>query len=242
MKTEKYLNKIWPLIILALVVIAVAILFLIPTILKIISVDRDLKTIKQKAGLMAKKYDELSRIDKDDMYGKVQKINYYLPSNKDVSILLDTMNSLTSETGLFFESMSLVPGDISTASAAVKKTSDNGLSSMDVLISLSGDFKALTNFIKKSKSVSPLILIKSISVSRKLKVADTTVTRPFLYEIVVSTYFQPLPKTLGGASEPIKVLNEEERAFLDKLAAPPVGAEVVEENFRGTKVDPFSKF
>lgn len=217
-------------------------MFLVPTVLKIFSVEEDLKKIKQKALIMSKKYDDLSKIDRDDIYRKTQKINYYLPSAKDVSILLDTMNTLTSETGLFFESLSLVPGDISTASAAVKKTSESGLSNMDVSISLSGDFKSLTNFIRKAKSVSPLVYIKSIKASRKLKVADVTVTRPFSYEIVVATYFQPLPKTLEGASEPIKVLNEEEKAFLDKLSAPVSGTGETESDFKGTKTDPFSRF
>lgn len=236
------MKKVWPLLILALVFIAVAVLFLVPTILKIFSVNEDLTRIKQKAGIMSKKYDDLSKIDRDDIIRKTQKINYYLPSAKDVSILLDTMNSLTNETGLFFESMSLVPGDISTQSSALKKTSTSGLSNMDVSISLSGDFKSLKNFIRKTKSVSPLVHIKSIKASRKLKVADVTVTRPFSYEVVVVTYFQPLPKALEGASEPIKILSEEENAFLDKLSAPVSGAGVAEGDFKGTKVDPFSRF
>lgn len=232
----------WPLLILGLVFILLSVVFLVPTIMKIIKVNNDLEVIKKKAGQMAKKYDDLSKIDRNDITEKTQKLNYYLPSSKDVSILLDTVNSLTAETGIFFETMSLAPGEISTPSAAVKKTSTEEISPMDISLTLSGDFKSLVNFIKKAKSASPVIRVRNISVLHKLNVLDLEVSRPYSYSIVVTTYFQALPKALEGVAVPIKVLSDEENILLESLSVPPKSTGIVNDTFRGTKTDPFSKF
>ncbi len=130
-----------------------------------------LKQIKQKSTeleALTSKVSILSQLDPNVLQQRVVWIDKALPPRKDILLYLTSIDGLSRELGLTFGGLTLVPGDITeaSASASAKKTAKAaGLQNLETEIKMRGSEENVYAFLRKVEEVLPLMQIGDIKVS-----------------------------------------------------------------------------
>ena len=122
--------------------------------------SNELESLSNKVSL-------LSKLDRAVLESRVQTLDRALPPRKDVLLYLSSVDGLSSELGLTFGGLSLVPGDLTeaTGSAIKKQAKIPGLQSLETEIKLRGSKENVYSFLRSIEDVLPLMQIKDIKVS-----------------------------------------------------------------------------
>lgn len=242
MKIKYSLNTLMPIILFSAVAVSVVVLFLAPSIFKAVKTYQELTDLRKKILVLSSKSEVLEKINLDDLKDKEGRINYYLPSNKDVSILMDSISMMTSQTGIAFESMNLAPGELATPSA---KLAEKDFLTLEVSITLSGDMPSFIKFINNMGKASPVVKIETVIVSKNIQLTGLSSAKPYRFDVVLVTYYKPISGSMGTISEQVKSLSDKDSKYLMTLPISPFGKgseDVGEVNYNKGRADPFSRF
>ena len=125
-----------------------------------------IKTKSTELESLTAKVSVLSKLDLNVLKDRVVVLDAALPPRKDVLLYLTSIDGLSSELGLTFGGLSLVPGDITESTDSAKKTTNaGGLQSLETEIKIRGSQENAYTFLRTIESVLPLMQIKNIKVS-----------------------------------------------------------------------------
>ena len=125
-----------------------------------------IKTKSSEAEALKIKVSILSKLDSAVLQERVSVLDNALPPRKDVLLYLSAINGLSSEVGLKFGGISLVPGEISEGDEkGAKSTKSTGLQSLETEIKMRGGEASVYAFLRKIEEVLPLMQIKDIKVA-----------------------------------------------------------------------------
>ncbi len=133
-----------------------------------------------------------------------------LPPEKDVFLILSTIKGLSLQSGIELKSFDFIPGEISTPSTNSGSLSSN-VSHLPLRANFSGSWGAIKAFLNKVESVSPLMQIEKVSLSRN---------EENFYEanLIINTFFLNIPSTLGSIETPLPIISIEEEKIYEQLS------------------------
>lgn len=175
-----------------------------------------LSKTKEEAELSTK-VSMLSGLDPTILQERMVIIDKALPPTKDVVLYLSTIDGLSRELGLTFNSIKLVPGDVTTGSneagaAAEKRSIPTGLSSLETEITISGSKDRIYSFLRMVEESLPLMQIKDI----KISVSEGEQVTLSLQLGMLWASFDP-----GTVTGQITLFNQKEEEYFQKLAGYP---------------------
>lgn len=175
---------------------------MIPNIKKSREIFEGKQLLKQKLIKLEKKNSLILSIDERNLKDNYVKLNYIIPQNKDYSLLFTTLDSLQEKSGIAITRTDFELGTVSTSSAFLKKSANNEDFSIPVTLEVIGSFDQVQIFLSQLSDLSGrLITVDQI----KLQFTDFTVVKA---AITGKTYFNPLPKTIGGVETPLPEFNQ----------------------------------
>lgn len=232
-KEKKIFQKeyLFPVLV-GLVIVFILSRFTFPQVEQILEARRELKREKGQLEQLIKKATDLERLDEETLKNNFEITQKALPSEKDISGLLFTINRLRNEATISSGKFQIRPGVISTPSAtpslatsspatpsagktktgpqAVQKERSQTLASLNFKLSLSGGFVALRNFLEKIKGISPLLVVSSLDFSQKEEEIKA--------DLGVVFHYQFLPSFLGKIDDALPVLTEKDKEILAQIS------------------------
>jgi Tfp pilus assembly protein PilO len=174
---------------------------------KVIRVNKQQKTELNK---LEEKLQILEGIDKNLITDRVKKMEMVFPSDKPIVELLSSLSQLSAKHGLSFGGVSLSPGALTD-----EKKGETDLSDLTFSFEVGGEFNSVLKFLRELENTGPLMKIDKIGLTIKTNplLENTMITA----DIDVSAFYQPAPKSLGGISQPVKLLSRSEEAILSRL-------------------------
>lgn len=176
---------------------------------KVIRVNKQQKTELNK---LEEKLQILEGIDKNLITDRVKKMEIVFPSDKPIVELLSSLSQLSAKHGLSFGGVSLSPGSLTD-----EKKGETDLSDLTFGFEVGGEFNNVLKFLRELENTAPLMKIDKVGLTIKtnplLGIINTMVTA----DIDVSAFYQQAPKSLGGISQPVKLLSRSEEAILSRL-------------------------
>lgn len=176
-------------------------------------VQKRLKVNKQEKtelNNLEMKVQMLEGIDKTVITKRVTKMEAVFPSDKPIVQLLSSLAQLAAKHGLIFGGVSLSPGSLTD-----EKKEGSVMSELTFGFEVEGEFTSVLKFLRELETTAPLMKIDKLGLTIK--------TNPLVDNIIiaadinVSAFYQPAPKSLGGISQPVKLLSRSEEAILNRL-------------------------
>lgn len=211
-----------------LVILAVVILsaiYLYPNFAKAQEIYSQEKSLRSKLTTLRKKLDLLTSLDQNLYEKNIGKLNRIMPVSKDYVSLFDTLDSLQNQSGVTVTSTVLQLGDISTASAKLKKTTTSMAYDVPITIEVIGSLEKLQNFIKDLKNLSGrIITLKEITWGR-------SVNETLQVSLKGYAYFYPIAGTIGSIDTPLNEVDREKGDLLDKVNEVSLEGEALADDF-----------
>lgn len=230
---EKAKILLIPLAIILLILLG-SILFLKPQVSGILADQKELSLQKTKLAKMTAKVAFLESMVDSELEIKTKATLDFLPAEKDLPRVLATIRNLTNANGLGLEGVQVEPGDISSSSAVIK-SERYGLETLELKITVSGDWVQLKSFLSQVEGTSPLMRVGKAEIS----------SFPPAIEAIFSlnSFFLSLPTTLGASETPLVAISPQEEEIYQQLVkiASPV-QEVFQTSSSGTsgRENPFT--
>lgn len=182
---------------------------------------------------LLRKSQQLTNLEKEVAFQQRQLVAAALPSKKPLLELLTGLNVVAGNNQVIFADFQLTPGEIAseaaelissgtrTRAATTKRgstaASSLAYSTLDVQLTIEGDFASVQGFITDVERLAPLTTIKSLSL--KTKTAPEGVIEgsdPVEAAMVVNTYYftKPLTATLTA---PLPQLTAQDTAVLEEV-------------------------
>jgi Tfp pilus assembly protein PilO len=188
---------------------------LIPSVQKTMTVVKGLRTLNAEIAQIQKKVSVLASLDQNVLEQSAAAVLSAVPEDKSVSTLLSTVEAVAGRNGLFISDISIERiGSVSTGSGSMAVKKDGN--SMTETISLQGELLQLRNFLTESLRVRRLMRIKDMQLTSLPK--SNLVTAKLSIEV----FYQPLPTSIGKASDPMEPLSQKEMDTLEKVTSFPV--------------------
>ncbi len=147
--------------------ILVAILISYPLLRAASMAQQDLQTKSAKADALSNEAVFLTGIDKEVLAQRLHILDLTLPPGKDVLLYLATIDGLSRELGLSFKGIQLAPGELATASAKAKSTTNvAGVRTLDTQLTIAGNYQSIFSFLRAIEDTAPLMRVKDVKVSR----------------------------------------------------------------------------
>jgi len=204
--------------VIAIISIGVIVLVGLPIFNKVKTIEKNIakKTIEESD--LSSKVSLLSGLDPQILSERVSLIDKALPPNKDVVLYLSTIDGLSRELGLVFNSIKLIPGDVTAVSEGEvgatnkKRATPSGLSSLETEITVSGSKDKIYTFLRTVEESLPLMQIKDVKIS--VLGGDQ-----FSLSLQLGMLWASFdPKTVTGT---ITLFDKQEEQYLQKLATYP---------------------
>lgn len=211
MKNSKILAKIkslWLPFLLFAFVFLTSVLFLKPKIREVIAIQQKISQERKTLAQLTQKVALLEGLDQNELSTKTDKVLKILPTEKNVPFILQTLRLLSSQTNINLSKLTVSPGSLSTDSAQLNPPADLPVLTLD--INLDGDKDKIKSFLSSLEFTSPLMRVKTISFSQK---GDSSIA----LEMVLETYFLPLPQTLGKPEQPVPNITSQEQSAYQLL-------------------------
>ena len=188
---------------------------LVPALQKSITLIRDLQTLQDEMNRIGKKVTMLSALNQEEMERRSEDVLSAVPTDKSVSTLLSSVEAVAYKNGLSISDMSIEAiGSLATGSGK-QQTKPEG-NTLTETVSLQGTLIQLREFLSGVVRVRRLMTIKNMALTAMPK--STLMTA----QLSIEVYSQPLPTTIGKASDPIEPFSQKEIDTLDKVASYPV--------------------
>ncbi|OIP03394.1 hypothetical protein AUK18_02125 [Candidatus Beckwithbacteria bacterium CG2_30_44_31] len=178
---------------------------------KVIKVNKQQKTELNK---LEEKLQILEGIDKNLITDRVKKMEMVFPSDKPIVELLSSLSQLSAKHGLSFGGVSLSPGALTKTE---EKKAETDLSDLTFSFEVGGEFNSVLKFLRELENTAPLMKIDKVGLTIKTNPLFDIITTMVAADIDVSAFYQPAPKSLGGISQPVKLLSRSEEAILSRL-------------------------
>jgi Tfp pilus assembly protein PilO len=210
------------------VIVLVSVFFLIPKAQEIFTHQEELKSTQQDLVDLTSKRTLLETLNQNDLLKNTMLAQSTLPSDKDIALILVSLENLSSSTGLSLDSVSFSPGAISASQTATKTSPSKGQppallvgqvitrkGAQAILISVktSGSQTAVGDFIQKLASGRRLFDIQSVNIN--FGAQDETLTAEFS----IFAYFLPNPTQIGLPNTPLAPFSPNDMQLLSRLSS-----------------------
>jgi hypothetical protein len=229
-------EKIGPFTIVTIIFVT-GILFLRPSITRIIRISKELKQKNiQLEKLIAKKrvLESYTRQDTELLLDQqLRMISKYLPSSKPSLQTLLSLVSLARGDKLQFSGLKLNPGKVKSFSQedkeiqraiagdedSTKEIDTNSLQNFEITFSIIGKKENLESFVAKLKEVSPMMRIEQFTTSFLSDDLNLVQGQNLLLSanLKLKIYYQKLPEKLPAYDEPLDTLSSEENKLLETM-------------------------
>lgn len=229
-----------------LMIIGVAVLvfsFIIPQFNEALAKYADWQAAVKKEEQLQKKLQELSdkEVSPDFQYESI--VNQALPDRKPLMELIQSLDSLSRETGVIIEQFTLEPGLVATQSAqAGASTAKDG--ALELEFTVSGTFSQLNDFMSRIEQVTPFTTLSKLGISGEI--TNFEEDQRFTARLSSQTYY--FTKSVSaGVSSALPDLSPKSESILQELQkyaqiTVPVQTEVIEGEDKpfGETYDPFA--
>ncbi len=198
----------------------------VPLVQKTIALNKEYRALSQEVDVLRNKVSVLQSIDESAMKKDLQELLYAVPSDKSLSTLLGTIDSLTAKTGVSAGNFSLSKlGSLATSSAQRLTTDEKTVGSNIVpfTMNISGTLDQIRGFLATSISVRRLFRIRSFAVS--FVRTDTESTGSAIMtsaHMAMDAFYSPLPTSIGSIGQQLSDLSGEEKDLVSKVAGIPL--------------------
>lgn len=176
---------------------------------------------------LEKKRTLLDSLDRESVLQNIAEVQIALPNEKEVGTVLVALDAISSKTQQGIDSISFVPGIVSSESANLEKGKKstapeaeiikrNGAITIPVKVGTRGTTAQFTEFLHNLENSRRLLDIASVDVKYYPDTPD------FLSaDFSVLVYFLPPITQIGSFESAIIALSEEEQQIIQKVAALP---------------------
>lgn len=165
--------------------------------------------LTQKAGL-------LSSLDENNLTEEFRKLNFILPSEKNVDGVMFSLERTGEEASVSVVNVDFSPGLISTDTAAKKNVATVQKSeSFDLNFIVETKLEGFRNFLRELKNSSLAIKIEKVSIE-KASVGQISA------KINAKVFYKPINLSLGDIFKPLTALNNQEKKILQALENSPL--------------------
>lgn len=179
-----------------------------PAIEKTMEKNTFIASQKEKLSKLGKKTSLLLTLDDFSLSQNVKKLNYILPSEKNIDSLISSLNKFANESSLPVSNISFTPGII-VQDEKIKKIAAKKEEFFEVKISFNGEMKELRLFLGKIKNNLLALKVKSLKISR------TQEEGKIVADLLLTAYYKPVSLVLGEAV--ISEMTEKENLILKKI-------------------------
>lgn len=185
--------------------------FLQPKMDAISSTARELDDSSKQLALLAKKANDLTSLDKNELREKFQVLSSAVPAEKDVPGFMLGIQRIADEASVSVGLIDVNPGTISTAAAGTKEIKKIETTPLFGRVTIKGTVNNLILFISKAIKGRRLLKLEGINLST---VGAQKANEQISLILSISLYYQPLPASLGIISLPLeKFSGEEEKTY-----------------------------
>lgn len=198
----------------------------VPLVKKTIELNKESRALSQEVDVLKNKVSVLQSIDEGAMKNDLQALLSAVPSDKSLSSLLGTLDSVTAKTGVSAGNFSLSKlGSLATASSQRLNIDEKTVGSNIVpfTMNISGTLDQVRDFLATSVSVRRLLRIRSFEVS--FVKTDTESTGSAIgasAHMAMDAFYSPLPTSIGSIGQPLSDLTGEERDLVSKVVGMPL--------------------
>ncbi|MFH2019721.1 MAG: hypothetical protein ABII80_03860 [bacterium] len=188
-----------------------------PIFTNVKQIQSQIETEAAKEKSLSEKVSLLSGMDQEVLKERVKLLDKALPPDKDVVLYLSTLDGLSRELGLSFNSIKLVPGEVTsgseaTASAQTSRKISEGLQSLDTEIKISGSQESIYTFLRTVEESVPLMQINDVKINR---ISSDQNTLSLKLGMLWASFD---PKAVKGV---ISLFNQQEEQYFQKLLSYP---------------------
>lgn len=216
-----------------LVVLVLSFLFLKPKAAQIGEINRKLESERKTLSALSQKLAALEGLSLPVIKSRTEQALKALPSEGNVPGVMATIRGISRDAGLSLDSLEIDPGHQSSAST--KQAAGEKIQSLDLTVSLSGNEDRIRTFLDEINTVAPLTRILELNLSRSSPDVGKI-------ELVMKSYFLPLPETIGKVEEPVPLLSAQEEDIYRKISILSLRLGVAGDTISvpSGKADPFS--
>lgn len=224
------------IILVALVGILVGV---VPFAQRTLSLWDQVRLLNSEVTLLQGKSATLQLLDEDELRRDALTLASVVPPDKSLSTVMTTLDTVSGQTNVALEDVSLnKPGSLATASAQKQTAEERKIGSniLSVSVHVRGTFDEIQRFISLIGVVRRLFHINNIGINFNSGLVDA--------RLVLDTYYYPYPATVGRTLTPISGLSDDEKNIVTQMEALPlasvVPASTVSASVSVGKTDPFS--
>ena len=210
----------------AIVVSLVILLFIIwPKFTQILQLRSDNRELAGRVQNLNLKTQKLASFDKESLDLKLGASEQLLPSDKGVFSLVTQMERTAAASGVLLNRVDIAPGSLHDTGSAKNTTAASSQpdgqvtigQSIQLKMSITGDYKSFEQFLKNIFSVSRILAIKDLNLSASTSSSDQS--SQIRAAMTIDAYWQPLPKELNSIESPVEDLTESELAILNQVSS-----------------------
>lgn len=199
--------------VLIIILVVVSALFLVkPKVSEILEARKAIKKEREKLAQLTQKEALLASLNEVELIQRANLTLAVLPVEKEVPLVLSSLKVLTIESGLTLGPIGVNPGKISTGSAEISPPKAEVLPSYAFSLQAQGNTDQIKTFIEKVEQITPLLQVKSLSVSQE----ETDLAS---VDLVISAFFLSLPEKVGPVDQPLLLLTQAEEEMLKKISS-----------------------
>lgn len=197
---------------------------------------KDVRSLVTKVNVLQNKIFVLQSIDENEMRNDVQTLLSALPPDKSIGTLFDTIDGLTTKTGVSVDSFTIIkPESVGTASASQ-------LTPVPFTVHFSGTLPQVKAFLAAAISVRRLLHVRSFDVTSPPSTGSAGLVS---VTVAMDAFYSPIPKAIGSVTQPITGLTNADSDLIAKISSMQLiqSASVVglpSASASASKVDPFS--
>lgn len=183
----------------------------------------------------------LESLDKTSSRQKLQRLNWALPVEKDVGLMLTALERAASRENVELGSFSFSVGIIATSSATTttaKSGTALGVPSIEVTLNVRGDIDEVARFINGLGRALPVMRVGGVSISERL----STVTLSYYFKPLISgktSAAANLPQITKKQEDVFKRILEREMPIVAQIESPPADGAGDQTGLSSSRTDPF---
>lgn len=204
---KKKLRLFLPYLGLCFLIFIATFFILIPKFRSLAEINSQIVQNREKLNKLLTKLADLEGVDAANLKERADFALEIVPAFKNPTKIFGIISTIAGESQVYLSSLQLSPGELSTVSA--EKTSKSDIETIPIQVLVEGTKERIFNFVDLLEKSIPLMSVKTFKISEYGQSARG--------EIVVISYFSPLPKTLGKIDTPVSKISEEEEKVLSQL-------------------------
>ena len=200
MISPKFKAILLPVLVLLIVVFA-SLFFLRPKVSEIFKLRDSLAKNKESLARLTQKLASLEGLSQTELTAKTKTVTKVLPIEKDVPLILATLKTLATQTGVDLVEIKAEPGELSTDS--------DRLSFLAFELGFGGERNKLKDLLKEIEQVVPLMRIEEVVFFQSESLVEMSLN--------LNALFLPLPEKLASIETPVALLVPQEEKTYQEL-------------------------